>query len=97
MLAPDKDASRYCLFVESRGPFPCEIGADLELELRRGYHYDLCRRLGQLRPLRVVVVSGDAYRVYTDVLVARGMRLGDIKPTPLSRHQDWSGHFEAAS
>ena len=97
LLAPDDNASRYCLFVESREPLPDELGAALERELQRGYHYELCRRLGQLQPLRVVVVKENAYRIYADALVARGMRLGDIKPTPLSRHTDWSGYFEAGS
>ena len=95
LLAPDEDASRYCLFVESREPLPDELGAALERELQRGYHYELCRRLGQLRPLRVVAVEGDAYRIYTDALVARGMRLGDIKPSPLSSQTGWSAYFEA--
>jgi hypothetical protein len=97
LIAPDEDASRYCLFVESRETLPDDLGAALERELQRGYHYALCRKLGQLQPLRVVVVKGNAYRIYVDALVARGMRLGDIKPAPLSRLPGWSRYFETES
>ena len=65
----------------------------MEGQLRRSHHYDLCVRLGQLRPVRVNRVSENAYDVYTGALVNKGMRLGDIKPSPLNRNTDWSDYF----
>jgi len=97
MLAPDRGASRYCLFIEPRGTLPADLDAMVERELQTGYHYELCRRLGQLQALRVVVLAHDAYRVYTDALVAQGMRLGDVKPTPLSRLTNWADYFDPVS
>ena len=69
----------------------------LEQKLQRGYHYALCRRLGQLRPADVCRVRGPAFEAYAEALTARGMRLGDIKPTPLSRYGDWSDRFDRFS
>jgi hypothetical protein len=99
MLAPDlsSEPPGYTLYIESARALPDALCQRLEEKLRRGYHYALCIRLGQLRSLRVTRVRGPAYDAYTQALVARGMRLGDIKPTPLSRYADWSERFEAFS
>ena len=95
MLALDNpDASPgYSLYVESADELPKQFAAVLEEQLRRSHHYDLCVRLGQLRPVRVNRVSENAYDVYTGALVNKGMRLGDIKPSPLNRNTDWSDYF----
>ncbi len=95
MLAPDGDIPRYCLFIESRDVLPADLGAMLDRSLRSGYHYNLCRELGQLQPASVIGIESNAYRTYTGALVANGMRLGDIKPTPLSRRRDWPHLFAA--
>lgn len=95
MLAPDGDKPRYCLFIESRDPLPAELSDHLDRSLRSGYHYNLCRELGQLQPVRVLRTEGNAYRTYTRALVSDGMRLGDIKPTPLNRRRDWPQLFAA--
>ncbi len=47
--------------------------------------------------MRVLRVRAPAFEAYAQALVAKGMRLGDIKPTPLSRYADWSDRFEAFS
>lgn len=98
MLAPElsEDPPGYTLFIEPAGELPGELDNALEERLRRGYHYDLCIRLGQLRPLQVARVRGPAYDAYAQALVKRGMRLGDIKPAVLSRYTDWSGRFDIA-
>ena len=97
MLAPDESGETpgYTLYIESVAVAPATLGDLLEENLCRGYHYALCRRLGQLRPLEVFTVRGSAFDAYAQTLVAKGMRLGDIKPTPLSRYPDWSSCFEA--
>jgi hypothetical protein len=99
MLAPDLTAEPlgYTLYIESAHAPPDALHRKLEEKLRRGYHYALCVRLGQLRPLRVMRVRAPAFDAYSQALVARGMRLGDVKPTPLSRYTDWSERFDAFS
>ena len=99
MLAPElsSEPPGYTLYIESAHALPDALCDRLEEKLCRGYHYALCIRLGQLRPLRVSRIRGPAYEAYAQALVARGMRLGDIKPTPLSRYADWSERFEAFS
>ncbi|MFO0830206.1 MAG: hypothetical protein U0637_00040 [Phycisphaerales bacterium] len=44
----------------------------------------------------LVRVRGDAYHLYASALAARGARLGDIKPTCLSRLDHWSTVFGCA-
>jgi hypothetical protein len=95
MLALDDPNSSpgYSLYIESPVELPKQLATALEERLRQSHHYDLCVRLGQLQSLRVNRIDGNAYEIYTGALVKHGMRLGDIKPTPLSRHTDWSDHF----
>jgi hypothetical protein len=61
------------------------IAERLEQALAANPHYALARRLGQLAPLRVTVVSGD--RGEAAVREARG-RMGDAKPRVLLRPGD---------
>lgn len=97
MLAPDLsgECPGYTLYIESAAALPEALRDRLEDKLCRGYHYALCIRLGQLRPLRVFRIRGPAFDTYAQALVARGMRLGDIKPMALSRYADWSERFDA--
>jgi len=95
MLALDMpgDPPGYTLYLQCKGDARNELADQLELELCRNPHYELCVRLGQLRSVRVVEVAERAYEIYSQSLSQRGMRLGDIKPTPLSRLCDWSKTF----
>lgn len=54
----------------------------LEEALHENPHYAYARKLGQLRPLRVVTAHEPAVRV-REFLRERGQRLGDIKPPAL--------------
>ncbi len=92
-LDPGDDAPGYALYVESAVSLPPELGLALDEELRRSHHYDLCIRLGQLRPVCVAQIEGNAYDAFVTALMADGVRLGDIKPVPLSRRTDWSDRF----
>jgi hypothetical protein len=69
------------------------LGAATEAELRSAHHYNLCRRLGQLGPLRVRLVR-DAERAYERARTARGQRAGVVKPSALIADADWSDLFE---
>jgi hypothetical protein len=81
LLVPNGD--RYTLYSET--------GVDIEVienALRENFHYDYCRKLGQLQKVNVVIIqNGD--RQYMDNCLRFGMRLGDIKPAYLSNRQGW--------
>ncbi len=83
----------YSLYIQCKDDIPVKLEKDLELELRRNPHYDLCTRLGQLRHVRVTQIASQAHEVYSQRLTDHGMRLGDIKPTPLSRFTDWQKYY----
>ena len=74
-LAPQTDA--YVLFAEH-----VVDAGKIESRLCANPQYAYARRLGQLQPLRVVHVL-DLQAHYTQTQLARGARLGDIKPPGL--------------
>ncbi len=83
LLVPNGD--RYILYVEE--------GVHVDMDavdrgLRENFHYDYCRRLGQLEKAVLVRVS-NGERQYIDNCLRFGMRLGDIKPTYLSNRKGW--------
>lgn len=97
LLAPEKDGESYgyVLFIQTRAQLPISVERDLECRLSASVHYALCRRLGQLKPVRVVRVGDGAYRAYVARLAQlNACRLGDIKPSCLSQLSDWSSMFE---
>lgn len=81
LLVPKID--RYVLYTES------DVNANvIDVALRQNFHYDYCRKLGQLKAVEVVMIQNGAQQ-YIDNCVRFGMRLGDIKPTCLSNRQGW--------
>lgn len=94
MLAMDGNSRSYVLFVDAREEIPNDLGLRLEEELKQNPHYRYCVDLGQLNPARVFLVKGNAYGFYSEECRRQGMRLGDIKPTPLSRTTDWTEIFQ---
>jgi len=92
MLAPEQDSTgmAYALFAEM-DLIPADLEPRLESALRRNPHYAWCVDLGQLKPARVIRVGPHADRLYVDWCVARGQRLGDVKPAVLHRETGWSG------
>lgn len=108
MLAPETlagSAPCYVLFAaippEQAGALSeAAIAERLDVLLRRAYHYDHCRKLGQLRPCRVILMrrEGAAKQmedIYISSCLARGQRLGDVKPPLLERRTGWSRAFES--
>ncbi len=96
MLAPspDRDPPGYTLYVEGLSTDLCAFADAVEAALRRNYHYNYARDLGQLGPARPVRVrNGQAS--YEQALMQRGARAGDIKPTPLDKRTFWDEVFEA--
>lgn len=69
--------------------------SQVEERLMKNHHYHLARRLGQLEPVRVFLIEGDATLQYFENCRRFGQRLGDIKPIHLSAQKDYhfQGHF----
>ena len=89
--APEKTAAgvSYTLFVDSEALVRPDLHGALERGLRRNPHYAWCVDLGQLAPASVLGVGADADRVYVETCVARGQRLGDVKPVSLHPSTGW--------
>jgi hypothetical protein len=90
-LAPDEREGIPCytLFAAARAA-PPGISARLEAELGASFHYAHCVRLGQLAPARVFLVAGDGLAPFYAGCAALGLRLGDVKPSPLRREPGWA-------
>lgn len=80
MLALDGD--HYTLFIDTDVPLDPH---HLDDALRESFHYDYCRRLGQLGPLRIQRVENGAYQR----AVASEQKLGDMKPPAIDARRDW--------
>ena len=92
LLAPtDGDPPSYTLYAEGRGDWTA-LEAALEARLRKGHHYDLCRKLGQLGPARVQSVD-HGWERYERALMDRGQKAGNVKPSGLHSGQFWAGVF----
>ncbi len=87
MVAPAVD--RYVLFVKSDRPV-----TNPDMAFRANFHYDYCRKLGQLKEMRIFRLTGDPIREYLDECVKRGQKLGDIKPPILSLTDGWENIFK---
>jgi hypothetical protein len=66
----------------------------LDTALQASFHYHHARRLGQLRPVRVRVIRGDADRQYRAHLLKLGARHGDVKYPALRSEMGWPAAFE---
>jgi hypothetical protein len=99
LLAMEQAATppSYVLYIQLQGEVPDGLPVRLDQMLGANPHYALCRRLGQLGQARVCQVSGNAFEQYAQRMVTLGMRIGDIKPTPLSLHADWHRNFRVQS
>jgi len=95
LLAPDRTAAgtSYTLFVASDEPLKPDLARQLERALRLNPQYAWCVDLGQLRPARVARVGPGAASAFVGACVARGQRLGDVKPVSLSAATGWRDHL----
>lgn len=98
LLAPDEDETgfRYVLYLETEGTesYGGSLAGDIDRALRRNFHYDYCRRLGQVAPAGVVPLRSGAAELYLDACRERGQRLGNIKPPALQKTLGWHKRFE---
>jgi hypothetical protein len=97
MLAPEKEAQgiAYTLYTNAVGHANLQPRLDSLLAQNPNYLY--CRRLGQLAPVRVRHVNGDAYSIFCARLKSQGRRVGDIKPAALTLLDGWGVLFESIS
>jgi hypothetical protein len=101
MVAPERSSAQvveYVLFVQFENGTIVEeeilrgIGQEIDSAFRENFHYDYCRRLGQLGHCKVFLIGNnqDAFQTYLTTCTELGQRLGDIKPVALHPHQQWS-------
>lgn len=106
LLAPEQDSdcsAHYTLFmqlraenVESHVERLLELARSLEENLQENFNYRYCRRLGQLSPLRVFLMTGgeaEAIELFVKTCGSLGQRLGNIKPAFLHPYLHWSKVF----
>ena len=79
MLVPTQiDRRRYILLVDQMDSSPFEVGAAVEAELAKAYHYNHARILGQLDAVEVIVDESAAEKM-GEFYQRNGLKLGDIK------------------
>ncbi len=83
------EGNRYCLYTSAENV----AQEELEKRLCESYHYEYCRKLGQLKMASVSVVTGNPQKRYMERLAGEGVRMGDIKPTYLSTKSGWEEWF----
>lgn len=104
MIAPEKDADDghyfYTLFIKfPKGKLNFHLlqslAEEIEAKLHENYHYQYCRKLGQLSELGIFVIdyNSDPIEDYLYTCRASGQKLGDIKPNILHSMVGWSKVF----
>lgn len=104
MMAPECPPGArpfYTLFIQFNPEVATDEGLllrvtqEIDEQLGASYHYEYCRRLGQLDGCRLFVLAPqyDSHHTYLTVCADLGQRLGDIKPTALHTYQHWSQRF----
>ena len=79
MLVPTQiERRRYILLLDQTESSPFEVGAAVEAELAKAYHYNHARILGQLDPVEVIVDASAAEKM-GEFYQRNGLKLGDIK------------------
>jgi len=97
MLAPDDmDGFRYVLYLESDGRARDILAAELDSALRENFHYDYCRKLGQLHGAQIQHVTRGV-ETYLMACQSRGQRLGNIKVSVLQKNTGWQDWFASPS
>lgn len=105
MVAPRRSPAQgveYTLFLQFAKDMVVEenvlrgMGQEIDSAFRENFHYDYCRRLGQLGHCKMFLIDPkqDAFQVYLTTCTKLGQRLGDIKPVALHPYQEWSRRFQ---
>lgn len=91
MLAPASCGRGYVVFLDASrfdAGSATSRAQTIEKRLADNPHYAHARRLGQLSELKAVRVVDPLGRYY-DACMARGQRIGEIKPAALRTEPDW--------
>lgn len=93
LLAPDNNGlgCRYTLYVE--GDVKEEVSKRMEELLSANPHYAWCRKIDQLKPLKLFQIKANGYESFVVHQQLLGKRLGNIKPAVLSDNSGWSKVF----
>ncbi|TVQ90760.1 MAG: hypothetical protein EA393_05525 [Bacteroidetes bacterium] len=101
MLSPVEDGKNafYVCYVYSSKPEKIidtyrKLTIKAEEILSSNFYYAHARKLGQLKELRIFLLSHDPTREILRIQEKRGTKLGDIKIMELSRHTQWHTHFK---
>lgn len=88
MLTPEKD--RYRLYLKSS----YEISnKKIDEMFRKNFHYDYCRKLGQLKEIEIFRLTGEPEKEYIEYCLKNGQRLGNIKLKILSQKNGWENVY----
>jgi hypothetical protein len=87
MLVPEwTTPPRYILVTDRNNSRDAALM--VENGLRTSFHYDHCRKLGQLGPIEALYIP-NASSKYIEACILEGQQLGDIKPTALKSTFGW--------
>jgi len=100
MLAPEDRGTgfRYTLYLElppaqrGRQVHP-DLTARLDRKLSENFHYDYCRKLGQLGAPGLFMIDRGAAEAFLGFCEDQGQRLGNIKPSSLQKTTGWDEVF----
>ncbi|AKF06285.1 GH3 family domain-containing protein [Sandaracinus amylolyticus] len=98
LLAPRERPAGYRLYVESEADEGSlsELANALDRGLAASHPYSYARDLGQLAPIDARRVARGEAR-YLEVMIARGQRAGDVKPSRLDTKDGWDAIFGVPS
>jgi hypothetical protein len=88
LLCPDKDLTRYILYLEDSSASEAvgsSLAEEIDQRFRKNFHYDYCRKLGQLKAVQIKFTGPEATSKYFAYCRSKGMRLGDIKTSVLCK------------
>ena len=91
---------RFCMFAPKTDHYVLYILTDdnlssdeIDEKLRTNFHYDYCRKLGQLKMLRIFKLTENCEKEYVGFYQKKGQKLGNIKLKILSKENEWDKVF----
>ena len=100
MIAPvnghDHSVS-YALFFEDNSisdEYAGQIVLEVESKLRDNFHYDYCRKLNQLKRLKLFRIKNMAKEIFYREKMKQTIKMGDIKAVYLDHQSNWQDVFD---
>lgn len=88
LLCPDMDLTRYILYLEdssTKEAVCTSFAEEIDRRFRKNFHYDYCRKLGQLKSIQIILTGPETTQKYFAYCRSKGMRQGDIKASVLCK------------